>query len=269
MKFGFLYGFFVMGCETITKTHHIVGFLEGQEIYDLRITQTDAGFLAGQGHIKLHHWQRKTTPLSLGGHFKPVEVLWGEEEITMKQASFSRITQKFQYVDDGLGTLAYLTKNPSNSSYKIQGWSTATNRSIPISGTILQWSENYTTITEILEEKYWWLVFGDKNMIVTYNPNENTCVLIDATYDSCTVELQDSKVLIHLTTNGAIQTLEYRRTYFYGIEDPLRSLSSLEYAVLSPPKRFIYRGTTKENHTIIEMYRGHEKRLINKKPQEK
>ena len=269
MNVGFLYFIFVMGCETITKTHHIVGLLEGQEIYDLRITQTDAGFLAGQGHIKLHHWQRKTTPLSLGGHFKPVEVLWNEEEIQMRQASFSRITQKFQYVDDGLGTLAYLSKNPSNASYKIQGWSTATNRSLPISGTVIQWSENYTSIAEILEEKYWWIVFGDKNLVVTYNPDKQTCKLINATYESCTIELQDAQVLIHLKSDTTTKTLIYTRNYFYGIEDPLHSLSDLEYAILSPPKRFIYRGVTKENHSIIEIYRGDEKRLLNKKQMEK
>jgi hypothetical protein len=256
-----LFSFFT-GCTTQTNTHHIVGLLDGQEIYDLRITQSDAGILSGQGHIKLHHWQHRTTPLSLGGHFKPKAVEWREDQISMGQAYYSQKQQKFQYVDDGLGALAYF-HSLEDGSFRIQGWSTVTNRSRPISGTVLQWKEEYNHLSELLEETYWWVIFGDRNMVVTYKANEEKCHIQNTTIYSCQVQLQEQKVSIDITDkNGAIQNIEYHRKYFYGVEDPHQSLTSIEYFILSPPKRYLYRGITSENHMVVEIYRGEGKRTI-------
>ena len=253
-----------MGCEIQTQSHHVVGLLDGQEVYDLRIIKSDAGILAGQGHIKLHHWQRKTTPISLGGHFKPKAVSWTDQEINMGSALYSKISNKFLYVDDGLGTMGHL-QSQENGSIQIQGWSTVTNRSLPISGTALEWEEEYHSISELISERYWWLIFGDTNLVVSYNPKQEICTIRNKDKFICKVKVLENTVKIEITdANGTIQNVEYQRKYFYGVEDPHQSLTSMEYTLILPPKRYIFRGFTETNARVLEIYKGNEKPKIKK-----
>ena len=252
------------GCETQTQSHHVVGLLDGQEVYDLRIIQSDAGILAGQGHIKLHHWQRKTTPISLGRHFKPKAVSWTEEEISMGPAIYSKVSNKFLYVDDGLGTMGHFSSQ-ENGSIQIQGWSTVTNRSLPLSGTVLEWKEKYGSISELLEDTYWWLILGDTNLVVSYKPEQDVCTIKNKKNYFCKAKLSENTVNIEIKdSNEKIQKFEYQRKYYYGVEDPHQSLTSMEYILLSPPKRYIFRGFTDENARVLEIYRGNEKPKIKK-----
>lgn len=252
------------GCETQTQSHHIVGLLDGQEVYDLRIIQSDAGILAGQGHIKLHHWQRKTTPISLGGHFKPKAVSWTEEEISMGTAFYSKESNKFMYVDDGLGTMGHF-RSQENGSIQIQGWSTVTNRSLPISGTVLEWEEEYVSISELTEETFWWLIFADTNLVVSYKPEQESCSIQNKEKYTCRAGISESEVEIEITDGKKnVQNLKYQRKYYYGVEDPHQPLTSIEYMILSPPKRYIFRGVTENNARVLEIYKGHEKPKIKK-----
>ena len=83
-----------------------------------------------------------------------------------------------------------------------------------------------------------------KNIFVRQRFSENT-VNIDITDDK-----------------GTIQNVEYQRKYFYGVEDPHQSLTSMEYIILSPPKRYIFRGFTDNNARVLEIYKGNEKPKI-------
>jgi hypothetical protein len=70
------------------------------------------------------------------------------------------------------------------------------------------------------------------------------------------IEIKDS--------NEKMQNFEYQRKYYYGVEDPHQPLTSMEYMLLSPPKRYIFRGFTDKNARVLEIYRGDEKPKIKK-----